>query len=64
MVNKISRLIEYAYVIIAIFFAYEAVINWSTNPNKAYLFIFFVVIAIFMVFFRRNFRKKMEERNK
>jgi hypothetical protein len=27
------------------------------------LFAFFTVVAIFMFFFKRNFRKKMEERN-
>ncbi|MDN3724841.1 hypothetical protein QRD02_10635 [Aequorivita sp. SDUM287046] len=64
MLNKVYRFFEYAYLIIAAFFAYEAFINWSTQRNRAYLFIFFVVVAIFMFFFKRNFRKKMESRNK
>ncbi|MBT0607427.1 hypothetical protein [Aequorivita echinoideorum] len=64
MANKLYRLFEYAYIIIAIFFAYQAVVNWTTEPNRAYLFLFFVIVAIFMFFFKRNFRKKMEERNK
>jgi uncharacterized membrane protein len=64
MANKIYRLFEYAYLIVAVFFAYEAINNWNEQPNRAYLFLFFVVIAIFMFFFKRNFRKKMEERNK
>ena len=64
MLSKVYRFFEYAYLIIAAFFAYEAVNNWNTERNRAYLFIFFVVVAIFMFFFKRNFRKKMEERNK
>ncbi|CAM3305312.1 hypothetical protein [Aequorivita lipolytica] len=63
MLTKISRFIEYIYIIAAVFFTYEAINTWSTDPNKAYLYIFFVVIAIFMFFFRRNFRKKIEKRN-
>lgn len=64
MLTKLSRFIEFIYIIAAIFFAYEAINSWNTEPNKAYLYIFFVVVSIFMFFFRRNFRKKMEERNK
>nr|WP_084426599.1 hypothetical protein [Aequorivita capsosiphonis] len=64
MLNKIFRFFEYAYLIMAVFFAYEAINNWNEQPNKAYLFLFFVVVSIFMFFFKRNFRKKMDERNK
>ncbi|SRX54375.1 hypothetical protein AEQU1_01384 [Aequorivita sp. CIP111184] len=63
MLSKVYRFFEYAYLVIAVFFAYEAVNNWTSERNRAYLFIFFVVVAIFMFFFKRNFRKKMEERN-
>lgn len=64
MINSIYKVVEYLYLVMAVFFAYEAINNWSENPNRAYLFLAFVVVSIFMFFFRRNFRKKMEERNK
>lgn len=64
MLSKVYRFFEYAYLIIAVFFTYEAINNWEANRDRAYLFLFFVVVAIFMFFFKRNFRKKMEERNK
>ena len=64
MVNKVYRLFEYAYLVIAVFFAYEAIVNWKKAPERAYLFIFFVVVAVFMFFFKRNFRKKIENRSK
>ena len=63
MANKIYRLFEYFYLVIAVFFSYETINNWSENRDRAYLFLFFVAIGIFMFFFRRNFRKKMEKRN-
>ncbi len=63
MANKLYRFFEYAYLVIAVFFAYEAFNNWEEQRMRAYLFMFFVVIAIFMYFFKRNFRKKMEERS-
>ena len=48
----------------AAFAAYLVVTNWAENRNRAYLFAFFIVVAIFMFFFKRRFRKSLEERNK
>lgn len=64
MVSKISKLVEYLYLVMAAFFVYQTVSIWSENRGRAYLFLTFVVVSIFMFFFRRNFRRKMEERNK
>ena len=61
---KFYRLFEFFYLIIAAFFTYEAFNAWSEERTRAYLFLFFVAMTIFMFFFRRRFRKKMEERNK
>lgn len=63
MINKIYKIVEYIYLVMAVFFAVEAVNNWNENPGRAYLFLAFVVVSIFMFFFRRNFRKKMEKRS-
>ncbi|UAB82424.1 hypothetical protein INR76_06600 [Marixanthomonas sp. SCSIO 43207] len=64
MHKKIFRLFEYVYIVMAVFSLYLVWTNWSENRTRAYLFAFFAVVAIFMFFFKRNFRKKMEERNK
>lgn len=62
--SRIYKVVEYLYLVMAAFFAYETVNNWNENPGRAYLFLSFVGISIFMFFFRRNFRKKMEDRGK
>ena len=64
MGTKIYRLFEYAYIIMAILSIYIVITYWSVDRNKAYLFAFFTIVAIFMFFFKRNFRKKIEERKK
>ena len=64
MGNKIYRLFEYAYLGMAAFSIYIVVNSWTENRNRAYLFAFFTLVAIFMYFFKRNFRKKIEGRNK
>ncbi|MGA9325335.1 MAG: hypothetical protein WBV47_04745 [Salegentibacter sp.] len=62
--SKYYKFFEYAYLFIAAFFIFEAIRSWNTERSRAYLFAFFVVIAIFMFFFKRRFRRKIEERNK
>lgn len=60
---KFFKYFEFAYLFIAAFFLFETVRIWNSERNRAYLFLFFVVIAIFMFFFKRRFRKKFEKRN-
>ncbi len=57
---KFFKYFEYAYLFIAAFFLFETFRIWNVERNRAYLFIFFVVIAIFMFFFKRRFRQKLE----
>ena len=64
MGSKIYQIFEYAYIAMAIFSIYLVISNWETDRNRAYLFVFFAVVAIFMFFFKRNFRKKIEERQR
>jgi uncharacterized membrane protein len=61
---KSLKIFQYAYIFFAILFAYEAIANWNVDRNKSYLSLLFVALAIFMFFFRKNFRKKIEDRNK
>lgn len=61
MGHKIYRLFEYAYIIMAIFSIYLVITNWETDRGQSYLFSFFGVLAIFMYFFKRRFRKKFEK---
>jgi len=62
--TKIFKFFEYAYLIIAIIFIVEGMLRWNTNREKAYLFLGFSILAIFMYFFKKRFRKKTENRNK
>ena len=59
---KSYRISEIIYWVIAVIASYEAFNLWSLNPNKAYLFLGFAVLSIFMALFRRHFRKKFDQR--
>jgi len=64
MGNKIYRLFEYAYIVMAVFSAYIVIDNWDDNRGRSYLFALFGVVAVLMFFFKRKFRKKIEAHNK
>ncbi|WP_152285721.1 hypothetical protein [Flavicella marina] len=56
--NTFGKYLEIAYAIIGIIFIGEGVLAWADDREKAYLSIGFGILAIFMFFFKRNFRKK------
>jgi len=62
--TRFYKYFEFAYLIFAAFFLFEAFRIWNTERSRAYLFIFFVVVAVFMFFFKRRFRKRIEDRNR
>ena len=61
--NKIWKFFQYGYLIIAAFFLYDTIINISKNSERAiFSFVFFIfIVAVF--FFKRHFRKKIQQRN-
>ncbi|RXP45205.1 hypothetical protein EC396_16075 [Lutibacter sp. HS1-25] len=61
--NKASRIFEIGYLVISVVFLYETFLNWNVNRPQSYLYILFSVMAIFMYFFRRRFRKKNQNNN-
>ena len=62
--TKYFKFFEIAYLIIAIVFAVETVLRWNTDRPKAYIFLFFSVLAVFMYFFRKKYRKRFENQDK
>lgn len=62
MRNKIYQFFEYIYLAMAVFSLYLVYVEWDTNRERAYLFIFFAIVAVFMFFFKRRFRKMVEKR--
>jgi positive regulator of sigma E activity len=59
---KFFRIFEIVYLVIAVISIYEVVTNWNIDRNKAYIFVAFAVVSVFMFFFRRYYRKKFNRR--
>ncbi|MDA0200902.1 MAG: hypothetical protein O2878_03880 [Bacteroidetes bacterium] len=59
---KSYKISEILYLIWAVVATYESFNQWSSNRQKAYIFIGFALLSIFMALFRRYFRKKFKNR--
>ncbi len=61
---KVFKFFEFAYLAIMIFFIYQAFTEWGQEGGRGILYLIFAAVAVFMYFFKRNFRKKFEANNK
>jgi uncharacterized membrane protein len=59
---KILRYTEYLYLAIFLVSIYEISKLWEVDRERSYLFIFFALVSIAMFLFRRNYRKRFENR--
>lgn len=58
--QTLQKVIQYAYLFIAIFFIYESVSLWNEDNGKAIMLLVFALMAIGMYFFKKHFRNKMK----
>ena len=61
---KALKFFQYAYIIFAVMFAWDAISNWPIDRSRSYISLLFAALAVFMFFFRKRFRKKFEDRQK
>ena len=61
--NKIWKLFQYGYLLIAVICLVEGVLKINSDTNKAILLIIASVFITLVFFFKRHFRKKVEKRN-
>lgn len=57
---KIFRFFEFAYLAITCFFLYQAYEEWGQQDSRSVLYLCFAGVAVFMFFFKRNFRKRID----
>ncbi|MCF6280210.1 MAG: hypothetical protein L3J14_07670 [Flavobacteriaceae bacterium] len=58
--NRIGKIFEIGYLVVAMVFIYEAMSEWSIEGSKSYTLLIIAAIAVFMFFFRRKMRIKRE----
>lgn len=60
---KFSKFFQYAYLIFALLFLYDAYADYNADGVIPYAKLLLGVLAIFMFFFKRKFGKKFDDRN-
>lgn len=62
--SKFFKYFEYAYIVFAVVFIATGIYEFSETPSRSYMLFAMGVVAIFMFFFKRRFRRRFEDRNK
>lgn len=62
--NKMFKVVEIAWIVVAVLSAIEVYRLWGTFDQKFFIFLGFMVVAVVMFFFRRKQRQRLESRNK
>ena len=62
---KLLGFFQYAYLVFAVLFLYDAYSQWSNgNGTRALMSLLLAALAVFIFFFRKRFRKRFEDKNK
>ena len=61
---KYLKISGIAYLLLAVFSVYTAISRWNNDRQNAYIFLGFAVLLVFLYFFKRNFIKRYEQRDK
>lgn len=60
---RYSKFFQYAYLVFAALFIYDAISKYMSEGIVAYMSLLLAATAVFMFFFRRKFAKKMENKD-
>ncbi|GAA3609053.1 hypothetical protein Q4Q39_17380 [Flavivirga amylovorans] len=60
---KYSKIFQYAYLVFAALFIYDAIAKYINTGNIEYPSILLGALAIFMFFFRNKFSKKFQNKD-
>jgi mannose/fructose/N-acetylgalactosamine-specific phosphotransferase system component IIC len=63
MMNKLWKFFQYGYLMVAFICVVEGIVRWNLDRERAYLFLGFAIFITIVFFFKRHFRKKVQQRN-
>lgn len=61
--NKLWKFLQYGYLIVALIILLDLLINWEENKERMYIYIGISLLLIFLFFFKRWFRLKIQKRS-
>lgn len=65
MLLKVSHVFEYLYLVVTALSVYKLATEWNElETSRIVLFSIFAVVGVIMFFFKRYFRKRMQNNDK
>ena len=61
---KLLQFFQYIYLFFFVVFLYDAIVNWNSDERSPWLSLGLAVLALFMFFFRKRYRKRFQDRGK
>lgn len=62
--NKLWKFLQYGYLVVGVIFFVEGILKWNSDRQEAYIMFGFAIFITLIFFFKRNFRRKIEQRRK
>ena len=62
--NRLWKLLQYGYLIIAAVLVVDGILTVNSDGNKAVFRMVFAGFIVLLFFFKRHFRKKVQQRTK
>lgn len=61
--NSLWKYLQYGYLVVGIIFFVEGIVAWSEDKERAIFMFCFAIFITLIFFFKRRFRKRIQERN-
>lgn len=57
------KYLQYGYLVVGVIFLVEGILKWNSDKEEAFIMFGFAIFIILIFFFKRHFRRKVENRN-
>ena len=61
--NTIWKYLQYGYLVVGLIFFVEAILAFNEDKERSIFMFCFAIFITLIFFFKRKFRKKVQERN-
>ncbi|WP_299121776.1 hypothetical protein [uncultured Tenacibaculum sp.] len=61
--NTLWKYLQYGYLVVGVIFLIDGILKWSSDKEAALIMFGLAIFITLIFFFKRHFRRKIENRN-